>query len=213
MKQINVYRALLAVAIVAIILLLVRQSGNKETSEVIVNEKADYSSSSEWKKMTPQQITENPITLAKDGWFALASGKEGDMNAMTISWATIGHLWERPVLTVFIHPARHTYGFLAQNEFFTVTSFTEEHRKKLLYLGTHSGRNEDKIKNAGLTVEYSELGTPTFTDGRLMIECRKLYAGPFDTAGFMQDISEIYPEDNISEYTMYIGEIVNVWVK
>lgn len=133
---------------------------------------------------------------------------------MTISWATIGHLWERPVLTIYIHPHRYTHEFIERNDYFTVTAFSEQHRNKLRYLGTHSGLNDDKIKNAGLVLEYAELGNPTFTDGRLMIGCRKLFAGqPFNATDFIQDKSILYPEDDISAYTMYVSEIVNVWIK
>ncbi|ADV43312.1 flavin reductase family protein [Bacteroides helcogenes] len=214
MNQIILYRILLVIAVVAIIVLSVRLFSNKKETEIIVKEGEEEPVNSEkWVKTAPQQIVENPITLAKDGWFALATGKEDDMNAMTISWATIGHLWERPVLTVYVHPKRYTHGLMERNDYFTVTSFSEKDREKLSYLGSHSGRNEDKIKNAGLTVEYTELGNPTFTDGRLMIECRKLYSGTFDPTGFHQEKNSVFSEDDISIYTMYIGEIVNVWVK
>lgn len=177
MKQINSYRILLGIAIIVIIVLSIKLfSDKKEAAVVLIEDIEEIHNSGEWTRINPQQIAENPITLAKDGWFALTAGKEGDMNTMTISWATIGNLWERPVLTVYVHPERYTHEFMERNDYFTVTAFTEQHRDKLNYLGAHSGRNEDKIKNAGLTVEYTELGNPTFTDGRLMIECRKIFA-------------------------------------
>lgn len=214
MNKINLYRILLAIAAVAIIVLAIRPFVHDKTSGIVITEdieKPDGSGS--WVKIDPQQIVENPITLAANDWFALATGKGENVNAMTISWATIGHLWDKPVLTIYIHPDRYTHDFLESNDYFTATVFSEEHREKLNYLGTHSGRSEDKIKNAGLTLEFTELGNPTFTDGRLMIECRKLYSGPFEEKGFTEDVSKIYPDDNISEYTLYVGEIVNVWIK
>ena len=61
-------------------------------------------------------------------------------------------------------------------------------------------------------MEFTELGNPIFAEGRLAIECRKLYAAPFDLNRMPQDISERLYAD-MAVHTMYIGEIVNVWEK
>ena len=56
-----------------------------------------------------------------------------------------------------------------------ITVNTNEYRKELQYLGTASGRDEDKIAKANLTVkEYEDV--PYFEEGRLIFICRKLYA-------------------------------------
>nr|WP_315035259.1 hypothetical protein [uncultured Lachnoanaerobaculum sp.] len=36
-------------------------------------------------------------------------------------------------------------------EYFIVSFFDSEYKKAIAYLGSHSGRNENKIENAGLT--------------------------------------------------------------
>ena len=56
-----------------------------------------------------------------------------------------------PIVTVYVYPSRYTYEFLKANETFTVSFFPKEYRKALGYMGTHSGRNEDKVRAAGLT--------------------------------------------------------------
>ena len=49
--------------------------------------------------------------------------------------------------------------------------------------GRVSGRDEDKVAGAGLTVEFTELGNPIYAEVDRAIECKKLYAQQFD-AGF-----------------------------
>ena len=47
--------------------------------------------------------------------------------------------------------------FVDHNDLFTIAFFGENYRPALAYCGKISGRDEDKVKNAGLT--------PYFTDG------------------------------------------------
>lgn len=164
-------------------------------------------------KISPQEIEANPVTLC-DNWLALTSGKEGNMNAMTIGWMTLGRIWSDPVAVVYVSPDHYTFEFMESNEYFTITAFPEEDRDKLTVIGTRSGRDGDKIKDAGLTVEYTELGNPTFTNGTLMIECRKIYSDPIDSSVMDKDIRKRFYEDyKQTVHHLYVGEIVNVWVK
>ncbi|MDR2419638.1 MAG: hypothetical protein LBD79_11425, partial [Treponema sp.] len=71
-----------------------------------------------------------------------------------------------------------------------------------------------KIQDAGLTVEYTELGNPAFAEGRLMIERRKIYSEQLDSALLDAAIRKSYYEDfKQSVHRLYIGSIVNVWVE
>lgn len=143
---------------------------------------------------------------------ALAAGKKDDMNALTISWGTIGNLWNKPIMTVFISTDRYTFEFMERNHYFTVTAFPKEYRKALAYVGSHSGRNSDKLTTAGLMVEYSNLGNPLFSEGRLVIECRKIYSDQFRPDLFNEEVKVIYNK-GMGIHHFYIGEIINVWLK
>jgi flavin reductase (DIM6/NTAB) family NADH-FMN oxidoreductase RutF len=166
-----------------------------------------------WRKIEPSEIKDNPVTLC-DNWLAVASGKEGDMNAMTVGWMTLGRIWSDPVAMVYVSPDRYTSAFMERNEYFTITAFPDGGREKLLTIGTQSGMEGDKIKEAGLTVEYTELGNPAFAEGRLMLECRKIYSEQLDSALLDADIRKSYYEDfKQTVHRLYIGAIVNVWVK
>lgn len=167
--------------------------------------------SQEWKAISPTEI-KNAIELFDKDWMALAVGKEGDMNAMTISWGGMGELWGRPVVTVYVSSSRYTHSFMERNGYFTVTAFPEKHRSALRYIGTHSGRDGDKLKTAGLTPEYTELGNPLFKEANLAIECKIIYSAPFDPERIDKEVGRIY-DNGMGIHTMYIGEIVNVWEK
>ena len=65
-------------------------------------------------------------------------------------------------------------------------------RPQLSYLGRASGRNEDKVAGAGLTVEFTELGNPIYAEADLAIECKKIYAQQFDADLLPQEQREWY---------------------
>lgn len=164
-----------------------------------------------WHEISPLEI-KNSIELFDKDWMALAVGKKDDMNAMTISWGEIGELWGKPVLTVFVSSSRYTYEFMERSEYFTVTAFPKERRSSLQYIGTHSGRDGDKLKAAGLTPEFTDLGNPVFKEADLAVECRIIYKAPFNKEDIAPDVAAIY-DNGMGIHTMYIGEIVNVWRK
>jgi len=164
-----------------------------------------------WQKVAPSEV-KNAVELFNKDWMALAVGREGDMNAMTISWGEMGELWGKPVVTVFVSSSRYTHSFMERNRFFTVTAFPEAKRTALRYIGTHSGRDGDKLKEAGLTPEFTESGNPIFKEANLAIECRIIYKAPFVKEDIAPDVAKIY-DNGMGIHTMYIGEIVNVWKK
>lgn len=164
----------------------------------------------DWKPIKPTEI-KNAVELFHDDWMALAVGKDGDMNAMTISWGDLGELWERPIVTVYVSTERYTHSFMERNQYFTVMSFPAAMRQTLLYLGTHSGRDSDKIEATGLTTEFTDLGNPVFQEADLAIECKIIYKAPFDVNKMDPAIRGIY--NHMGVHTMYIGQIINVWKK
>lgn len=166
-----------------------------------------------WQKIEPREIDGNPIRLFEDEWFELAAGKEGDMNLMTIAWGTLGELWNKPVVTVYVSTSRYTYEFMEKNDYFTITHFPASMRQQLQYLGSVSGRDEDKVKGSGLTVEFTELGNPIFAEADLAIECKKIYAEQFKSELMPLEQRQWYEQRGLGIHVAYIGEIVNVWKK
>ena len=78
----------------------------------------------------------------------------------------------------------------------------------LSYLGAHSGRDGDKVAEAGLTPKELAGGV-TFEEANLTFVCRKLYQAPFEPEGLADEINNgVY--GNWQPHWMFVGEIVEV---
>lgn len=165
-----------------------------------------------WKRISPKELTDNPFVKVGDEWMAVAAGEADDMNAMTISWGSWGIFWGRPVVTVYVSSSRHTHSYLERYDYFTVTGFPAEAKPALAYIGSHSGRDGDKIAAAGLTPLFTPNGNPIFREANLAIECKMLYKQPLDKEQAPENIRPMY-DKGTGVHSMYIGEVVNVWVK
>lgn len=151
-------------------------------------------------------------------WFRdaelLCDGDKEKSNAMTIGWGGIGTLWGRTALTVYVAEKRYTKEFMDKAEYFTVMVFDVEHSKVLRYMGTKSGRDEDKAAALGLHTAYTANGTPYYTEAEMVIECKIMYAAPFEPQYFKSDVPErMYAHFPAGIHSMYIGEVVNAWKK
>ena len=126
-----------------------------------------------------EDFTENGFQWFHDAEL-LAAGDEEKSNAMTIGWGGIGTLWGRTALTVYVAEKRYTKEFMDKAEYFTVMAFDVEQSKVLNYMGTKSGRDGDKAQALGLHTAYTANGTPYYTESTMVIECKIMYAAPFD---------------------------------
>ena len=101
-----------------------------------------------------------------------------------------------------------------QEEYFTVMTFDVEHSNVLRYMGTKSGRDGDKAAALGLHTAYTANGTPYYTEAVMVIECKIMYAAPFDPQYFKSDAPKnMYAHFPAGIHSMYIGEVVNAWKK
>lgn len=165
-----------------------------------------------YKQLAPDKIPGNIIKMLGEDWMLITAGTDEKFNMMTASWGGLGRLYEKPVAICFINPLRHTYQLMETNDTYTLTFYTEAYRDALTYCGTNSGRDGDKVKGSGLTPVTTSSGSKAFSEAWLIIECRKL-------VGQSLNHEALYDEKTKSEWTgkqlhkMYIGEIINVWVK
>ena len=151
-------------------------------------------------------------------WFheaeLLCAGDKQKSNAMTIGWGGIGTLWGRTALTVYVAEKRYTKEFMDRAQYFTVMAFDVEQSKVLNYMGSKSGRDGDKAKALGLHTAYTSNGTPYYTEATMVIECKIMYAEPFEPQYFKSDAPKnMYANFPAGIHSMYIGEVVNAWKK
>ena len=160
-----------------------------------------------------EDFTENGFQWFHDAEL-LAAGDNEKSNAMTIGWGGIGTLWGRTALTVYVAEQRYTKEFMDKAEYFTVMAFDVKDSKVLNYMGTKSGRDGDKAQALGLHTAYTANGMPYYTEAAMVIECKIMYAAPFEPQYFKSDTpKKMYANFPAGIHSMYIGEVVNAWKK
>ncbi len=150
------------------------------------------------------EFDENPFTLIGKQWMLITAEKEGKVNTMTASWGGLGEIWGQSAAYIVVRPQRYTKEFLDAADTFSLTFFNESYRRTLSYLGTVSGREEDKIAKSGLTVAYCGK-TPYFEQAEKVLICKKAYAQPMQENCIL-DKSVIDKWYEAKDYhTLYIG--------
>ncbi len=91
--------------------------------------------------------------------------------------------------------------------FFDVSD--KENKLALKYFGAVSGRDENKIANAKMHVDYAD-NTPYIDEGNLVLICKKLSATKILPQQFLDDtIAGLWYTDN-DYHTMYVAEITQI---
>ncbi|OUQ60439.1 flavin reductase [Tyzzerella sp. An114] len=165
-----------------------------------------------FKEIQPEEISENAFKLIGKDWMLVTSSADDKINTMTASWGGFGVLWGKNVAYIVVRPQRYTKEFIDKSGRFSLTFFNDSFRSKLSYLGTVSGRDEDKIKKSGLTVsENSEI--PFFEEGKLAAICKVLYKQKLTPDSFLDSsiADRWYPDHDF--HTLYVAEIEKVFVK
>jgi len=151
-----------------------------------------------------KNINEKLYYKFNNEWALLTAGTLEHHNTMTISWGSIGSLWSKNVATVYVRPCRYTYQFMEENEYFTISFYTNEYKEALKILGTKSGKDSDKEALAGVNaVPCGE--SVTFAQANCTILCKKLYCQDFDRT----QVPEPYASEE-SVHRMYIGQIISI---
>lgn len=152
----------------------------------------------------------NPFEVIKNDHFLITAGDGSRFNTMTAGWGGFGVLWGKPVVFIFVRESRYTLEFLDKSKSFSLSFFPPEYSKALEYCGSHSGRYEDKVKNAYLTpVEVDD--TVSFDEANLILTCNKIGKTFLDKSTILDpSCLSHYPHDDY--HYMYIGEVKGVYI-
>lgn len=164
------------------------------------------------KKIDIKELKGNAVSLFDDNWCLVTAGSGESFNTMTASWGAMGELWNKDICICFIRPQRYTYEFTEKNDLFTLSFFGEEYRQALTLCGRKSGRDCDKVKDAGLTpVEID--GSVSFKESEIIIVLKKVAFQDIDPKGFIDGTidEKNYPQKDY--HRMYIGEVVGCYIK
>ena len=95
--------------------------------------------------------------------------KDGHDNALAVGVASVASI--DPVMVMIgIIPSRFSYDMVKDTGKFVVNIPTKEFSEKYMYLGTVSGRDEDKLASIN-TTDADMIDAPILTDCPVNIEC------------------------------------------
>lgn len=163
-------------------------------------------------EISPADLLCRPFSLIGEDWLLVTVAAAGRTNTMTASWGGLGVIWGKSAATIYLRPQRYTKELLDQSETFSLSVLGAPFRQTLSYLGAVSGREEDKIKKAGLTL-WGERDTPYFAEASLVFLCRKLYGQPMAPENFSDESLSAawYPQRDY--HVLYIGAIERILQK
>jgi len=212
MKAPTILNVVLALALLAVCVrtaITTNNTKSKETTEKLSSEEGAQAPAEGLKDYDIEtDFNENAFNyFMKNGGRILAAGNKEKSNAMTIGWGGLGELWGKKVVTVYVAKGRYTHQFMEESPYFTVMEFSDPNIAQ--YMGSHSGRDEDKAAALGLHTAYTDNGTPYYEEADAVMECRLMYKEEFRPANFTDDVPRnLYKDFKPGLHTMYIGEVV-----
>lgn len=165
-----------------------------------------------FKEIKPEELNKSPFKLIGRDWMLITAEKKGRVNTMTASWGGLGVMWGKNVTYAVIRPARYTKEFVDFSDRFSLTFFDDSYKKQLQYLGSVSGRNENKVEKSELTVGKYK-GVPYFEEGNLVVICKKLYKQELRPECFIEKELDQKWYNEKDYHTMYISEIEKIFIK
>ena len=165
-----------------------------------------------YKKIAANKIPGNIIKMLTDDWMLVTAGNTDKFNMMTANWGGLGSMFGKPVAFCFIDPTRHTFELMENNDTYTLTFYSEAHREALNLCGSKSGKSIDKVAETGLTPITTSAGSKAFSEAWLVIECKKMISQTITPEAISDpEVKKAWSGKQLRK--MFVGEIINVWVK
>ena len=164
----------------------------------------------------PIEITDyaNAVTAALRRGVLLTTKNGSKVNSMVIGWGHIGRIWELPVFVAYVRDNRYTCELLDANPEFTVNVPVNGFDKKAFAVcGTKSGRDTDKLAEAGLTAVSPEvISVPGLKEWPLTLECRVIYREEQTAARLPEALRRRFYSIETDDHIAYFGEIVAAYL-
>ena len=146
----------------------------------------------------------NPFEKFNKEWALVTAGTKDKFNSMTISWGSMGTLWFKDIITIYIRPSRYTFEFLNNNDTFTISFYDEKYKNALGVFGKYSGRDTNKLELTKFNPKILEDGI-TYEEAYETIVLKKIYVQQLDSNCFVNSDDNTYNND---EHYMIIGEVI-----
>ena len=146
--------------------------------------------------------------LGSTGLLLAAGSPDKPTNAMTIGWGALGVTWGKPTWTVLVRPSRFTYQLIEEAGDFTVNVPSPDLAAAVSYLGTKSGRDEDKLAKLNLTVAAAQKVTSgVITDCPIIYECKVIGSSDILPKMLCDTVkSEYYQQGDY--HRVYFGQVL-----
>jgi len=143
----------------------------------------------------------------KKGAFLTVKANE-TVNTMTIGWATIGFVWQKPIFMIAVRDSRYTFTLMEDTDNFSVSiPAGGEYNKAIAFCGTKSGREFNKFKECNLKTKPStKIDSPIIDIPGIHYECRIVYKSAMDSSLLDKSLVGLYPEKDY--HTLYFGEVL-----
>lgn len=167
---------------------------------------------SEFQVISPDKFDYSPFRMIGQDWMLIAAENEGRVNAMTASWGGLGVIWNKNVAYIFVRQSRFTKEFIDHSDTFSITFYPHKENVKMLgYMGSVTGRDENKIEKMGLTISHYE-GVPYIEEASTVMICKKISRVPISPEFLPDEIKKIHYA-NEDYHDMYVGEIIQILQK
>ncbi|MBN1788739.1 MAG: flavin reductase family protein [Sedimentisphaerales bacterium] len=102
---------------------------------------------------------------------AIAKDENGKMNPVTIGWSMIAS-GSPPMFAIALTPKRHTTAAIRHSKCFTIVYPTDEMTDDVMFFGTHSGRDIDKLAEGNCKhIPAEEIDSVILEDAVANFEC------------------------------------------
>ena len=171
-----------------------------------------------FKQISPEEINDNVFTLVEKIFPVVTVGNEDNYNSMTASGGGMVLLFRKPATMLLFPSNRYTLELIQKVQKYSMSYFPDEYKKQVMFLGSKSGRDSDKMKEVKLTGIQTPSGNMSFREARLIIECKLMqittpaFPDDFYSQEAIDYMSEPYKDPG--EHRKYVfGEITHVWIK
>lgn len=166
------------------------------------------------KILTPEEYTSIFANKIKSGVF-LTTSVDNKINSMWLNWGNIGYMWRAYCCTIFIRRSRFTAELIQKNPEFTISiPLTDSFHDALRICGKTSGRDEDKIALAGLSLAPAQIvNTPIIAGSDLVhLECKLIHVYETNVSTFCPELAlSFYQNEPENPHDAYIASILNAY--
>lgn len=170
-----------------------------------------------FKQILPEEMHENVFTLVGKDFFAITAGKKDHYNSMIGSGGGFGMLFKKPTTWCLLRADRYTLEMIEKEQAYTLSYFPNEYKEQMLFLGSKSGRDNQKMQEVELTSIQTPSENISFKEARLIFECRLTQLTTPTLDDFYSQEAKDYLKEaykEASDFRKYLfGEITHVWVK